>query len=110
MARAPVDRPPEATVNPDQITLVQTSMAELGADDDVVRRFYDRVFELAPETRALFPDDLEGLRANFLATLTELVASLDELPDLALQSRALGARHRGYGVHASHYRVVRTAL
>jgi hemoglobin-like flavoprotein len=97
-------------MNPDQIALVQTSMTALGDGDEVVRRFYERVFELAPETREMFPDDLGELRANFLATLTELVASLGELPDLALQSRALGARHRGYGVQASHYLVVRTAL
>ncbi len=97
-------------MTPEQIELVQSSMQELGAGDDVVRRFYDRVFELAPETRSLFPDDMEELRTGFLATLTELVASLHELPDLALQSRALGARHRGYGVQASHYAVVRAAL
>jgi hemoglobin-like flavoprotein len=97
-------------MTPEQIELVQTSLEELGDGDAVVRRFYDRMFELAPDTRALFPDDLDQLRASFLATLSELVASLDELPDMALQSRALGARHRGYGVQASHYSVVRTAL
>lgn len=97
-------------MTPEQIELVQSSMRQLGDGDVVVRRFYDRVFELEPGTRDLFPDDLDQLRASFLATLTELVASLAELPDMALQSRALGARHRGYGVQASHYAVVRTAL
>jgi hemoglobin-like flavoprotein len=97
-------------MTPEQIELVQSSMRELGDGEAVVRRFYDRVFELAPDTRSMFPDDLEALRANFLATLTDLVASLAELPDMALQSRALGARHRGYGVQAGHYAVVRTAL
>jgi hemoglobin-like flavoprotein len=85
-------------------------MIALGDGDDVVRRFYDRVFQLAPDTRHLFPDDLDELRANFLDTLTELVRSLDDLPGFALQTRSLGARHRGYGVRAEHYRIVRTAL
>jgi len=97
-------------MTPEQIALVQSSMAALGDGDDVVRRFYDRLFELAPDSRDLFPDDLESLRVSFLATLTELVGSLDELPDFALQTRALGARHRGYGVGAAHYQYVRTAL
>jgi len=97
-------------MTPEQIALVRTSMASLDDADDTVRCFYERVFELAPETRDLFPDDLEQLRTSFFATLTELVASLDELPDLALQTRALGARHRGYGARAAHYQVVRVAL
>ncbi len=97
-------------MTPEQIALVRTSMADLGDGDDVIRRFYDRLFALAPETRALFPDDLDTQRSSFLATLTELVASLDELPDFALQTRALGARHRGYGAQAGHFPVVRDAL
>jgi hemoglobin-like flavoprotein len=105
-----LDRRLEPSMTPEQIALVRTSMAALGDGDDVVRRFYDRLFELAPETRSLFPDDLEALRSSFLATLTELVASLDELPDFALQTRALGARHRGYGAQAAHFAVVRDAL
>lgn len=97
-------------MTPEQIALVQTSMAALGDADDVVRRFYDRLFDLAPDTRALFPDELDELRTSFRATLADLVASLDDLPDFALQTRALGARHRGYGVTAVHYRAVRDAL
>ena len=97
-------------MTPEQIALVKSSMAALSGGDDVVRCFYDRLFELAPETRALFPESLDAQRVSFLATLRELVDSLDELPDLALQGRALGARHRGYGVRAAHYRAVRTAL
>lgn len=97
-------------MTPEQIALVQRSMAELGERDDVVRRFYERLFESAPDTRPLFPEDMDGLRTSFLATLSELVQSLDALPDFALQTRALGARHRGYGVSAVHYRAVRSAL
>src|SRR5690242_1837633 len=98
MGPGSLHRPPEPVMTPEQIELVQSSLQELGDGDLVVRRFYDRVFGLAPDTRSLFPDDLDLLRTSFLATLSELDASLDELPDMALQSRALGARHRGYGV------------
>ena len=90
-------------MTPEQIALVRTSMAAVDDRDDLVRAFYDRLFELAPDTRALFPQDMARLRSSFLATLTELVASLDQVPDLALHSMALGARHRGYGVHAAHF-------
>jgi hemoglobin-like flavoprotein len=98
-------------MTPEQIALVQQSLGELrDAGDDVVRAFYDRLFATAPDTRALFPDDMASLRASFLATLTEMIAMLDDLPAFALQARDLGARHRRYGVRAGHYAVVGDAL
>ena len=52
-------------MTPEQITLVQTSFQKVvpiaGTAADL---FYDRLFETAPETRALFPRDMAELRRS----------------------------------------------
>ena len=111
MASAPEPTPWSRRVTPEQISLVQDSVDALAArGDDVVRAFYERLFERAPETRAMFPDDMAELRQNFLVTLTGIVGALGDFDGLAAQTRSLGARHRGYGVTARHYLAVREAL
>jgi hemoglobin-like flavoprotein len=98
-------------MTPEQIALVQTSfesvtpIASKAAD-----LFYDRLFEIAPEVRPLFPADLSGQKVKLIGMLVTAVSSLHQLEAILPAVRDLGSRHRGYGVMAEHYAPVGAAL
>jgi len=98
-------------MTPEQITLVQLSFAGLGPRvPDVTARFYQELFERAPELRPLFPTDMAELQVQFATKLTEIVHSIPRLDMLLSHTRALGARHAAYGVRAADYDTVGGAL
>jgi hemoglobin-like flavoprotein len=77
--------------------------------------FYGRLFEIAPETRELFPYDLgtpsmarQG--AMLMQTLRVAVSHLDNLDAVLPSVQALARRHVGYGVQPAHYDAVGAAL
>lgn len=84
--------------------------------------FYRRLFELKPEYRALFPEDLQGQKGKLLRMLAFIVKALDfpesawretvpESEDLMLVLLALGRRHKDlYKVPRESYDTVGEAL
>ena len=64
-------------MTPQQIELVQSSFKKVvpiaGTAADL---FYDRLFEIAPEVRSLFPQDLSEQKTKLMAMLSNAVASL----------------------------------
>jgi len=79
--------------------------------NQVVERFYERLFAAAPAVEPLFAGtDLKRQQAHLLATLVLLRKSLDDLGPLLPKLRELGARHVAYGAVAAHYPVVGTVL
>ena len=72
--------------------------------------FYHRLFELAPELRELFPDDLSEQKRKLMATLGTAVGKLDDLATLIPSVKSLGARHVAYGAKTEHYEIVGRAL
>ncbi|MGQ0583117.1 MAG: globin family protein [Reyranella sp.] len=98
-------------MTPHQIKLVQTSFAQVAPiAATAADLFYGRLFEIAPEVRAMFPDDLSGQKKKLMAMLGTAVAGLSRLDTLLPAVRALGQRHVGYGVRAEQYVPVGTAL
>ena len=98
-------------MTPQQIDLVQASFKKVvpiaGTAADL---FYDRLFEIAPEVRALFPDDMTEQKKKLMAMLGTAVASLHKLDTILPAVQALGQRHKGYGVTADQYAPVGAAL
>jgi hemoglobin-like flavoprotein len=98
-------------MTPEQITLVQTSFKKVvpiaGTAADL---FYDRLFEIAPPVRSLFPADLTEQKMKLMAMLGTAVTNLHQLETLLPAVKALGERHKGYGVTADHYATVGAAL
>jgi hemoglobin-like flavoprotein len=79
--------------------------------DDLIRRFYDNLFEAAPAVRPLFAHvDMEGQRQALLNMLVVLRESLRDLDDIVPDLEDLGARHVQYGAMAEHYPVVGEVL
>lgn len=95
----------------DQIELVQESFAHvLPADAGAAHTFYDQLFTLAPETRALFHGDIDDQGRKLFLTLAAVVDALDQLEKVVPVARALAIRHVGYGVEERHYSIVGVAL
>ena len=98
-------------MTPEQISLVQSSFERLGPQLPVMAaRFYQELFRRDPALRPLFATDLTEQQARFAVKLTELVRAIPRLDDLLSHTRALGARHAGYGVRAADYQTVGNAL
>jgi len=98
-------------MTPEQITLVQSSFDRLGpVVPELATRFYAELFTRDPGLRPLFTTDLELQKVRFADKLTEIVHSIPRLPELLGHTRALGARHAGYGVHVADYQTVGDAL
>jgi hemoglobin-like flavoprotein len=98
-------------MTPQQVELVQTSFQKVvpiaGTAADL---FYDRLFEIAPETRALFPPDISEQKKKLIAMLATAVTNLHKLDAILPAVKDLGQRHKGYGVTAAHYAPVGAAL
>lgn len=72
--------------------------------------FYTRLFELAPEVRPLFKGDMDLQAKKFSDMLAWVIAHLEHPEELWAELRALGARHRDYGVEIDQYAPVGSAL
>lgn len=73
--------------------------------------FYERLFTLDPELRPLFEKtDMVAQRKMLAEALGMAVRAADDLDAIRPALEALGRRHAGYGVEASHYDTVGAAL
>ena len=98
-------------MTPEQIELIKSSWSKvLPIADTAADLFYDRLFEIAPQARGLFPEDMAGQKKALLAMLGRVVASLNNLSDIVPQVQDLGVRHIGYGAAPTHYAIVGEAL
>jgi hemoglobin-like flavoprotein len=95
----------------EEIVRVRSSFDMVFANaTDMTTIFYDRVFELAPDFRSMFPADMSVLKQDFISKLAVLVGSLDHTTGLLAGADLLGRNHQGYGVKPEHYPVVGEAL
>jgi hemoglobin-like flavoprotein len=78
--------------------------------DQAADLFYDRVFELAPSARSMFPDDLREQKTKLMQMLGTAVTNLHQVDRIVSAIQDMGRRHVGYGVEAAHYDIVGQAL
>src|ERR1700749_1173251 len=98
-------------MTPDQIKLVQQSFAKVAPiSEQAAVLFYDRLFEIAPAVRAMFPNDMTEQRRKLMATLAIVVNGLSNLEMILPAASALATRHVAYGAKPEHYPVVGQAL
>jgi len=98
-------------MTPDQVTLVQQSFAKVAPISEAAAViFYDRLFEVAPSVKPMFPADMKEQRKKLMATLAVVVGGLGNLESVLPAASALAKRHVGYGAKAEHYPVVGGAL
>jgi hemoglobin-like flavoprotein len=98
-------------MTPDQVKLVQQSFAKVvPVSDRAAVLFYDRLFEIAPAVKSMFPADLTEQRKKLMATLAVVVNGLGDLQSVLPAASAPAVRHLSYGARAEHYPVVGAAL
>ena len=84
-------------MTPDQVKLVQDSFAKVvPIADTAAELFYGRLFEIAPQVRAMFPADMSDQRRKLMMTLMTVVNGLGNLDTILPAARALAKRHVGY--------------
>jgi nitric oxide dioxygenase len=98
-------------MTPDQVKLVHDSFSKVAPiSETAALLFYDRLFEIAPQVRAMFPSDMTEQRKKLMAMLAVVVSGLGNLSSILPAASALAKRHVGYGAKAEHYPVVGAAL
>lgn len=98
-------------MTPEQINLVQTSWTKVAPiSDTAADLFYGRLFEIAPEVKPLFPDEMSGQKKKLMQTLGYVVGGLNNLDGIIGAVRELGIRHVGYKVTPEMYGSVGAAL
>jgi NAD(P)H-flavin reductase/hemoglobin-like flavoprotein len=78
--------------------------------EEMGRQFYATLFRIAPETRDLFPVNMEVQRSRLMRALVHVVQMVDQPEDLVPFLEQLGRDHRKFGVLAQHYDAVGQAL
>jgi hemoglobin-like flavoprotein len=100
-----------AGITPAQVELVQSSFQHVLPIADVAGLlFYERIFTMAPEARALFGDDIALQASRTMAAVKTAVDGLDDVDQIAPFLVRLGARHVRYGVQPEHFDLVGGAL
>ena len=98
-------------MKPSQIKLVQESFAKVAPiSDQAAVMLYNRLFEVAPQVKAMFPADMTEQRKKLMATLAVVVNGLGNLESILPAASALATRHVSYGAKPEHYPVVGNAL
>ncbi|WP_298933566.1 globin family protein [uncultured Ramlibacter sp.] len=98
-------------MTPQQITLVQTSFADVKPiASTAAELFYNKLFALDPSLRPLFKGEMAKQGQMLMGMIGAAVGGLRNLETLAPVVRQLGARHVAYGVRTEHYATVGTAL
>ena len=98
-------------MTPDQVKLVQQSFSQVAPiSDQAATIFYDRLFEVAPQVKAMFPPEMTEQKRKLMATLAVVVNGLGDLSSILPAASALAKRHVAYGARPEHYPVVGSAL
>ena len=94
------------------IEAVRASCARLPAGSTrLAERFYENLFAMAPDVRAMFPADLRPQHKRMASALLEVVQHLDSPDDVAGYLQDLGAQHhRDLQVKPEHYPFVGRSL
>ncbi len=100
-----------ASVSPAELALIESAGEVVRSDPDAfARAFYATLFDVAPEVRELFDDDLTTQRGKLVDEVAFFIAAAADLDRFVERARELGRRHVGYGVQRDHYDAVGVAL
>ncbi|WP_198369940.1 globin domain-containing protein [Roseomonas rosulenta] len=95
----------------DEVDIVRGSFWHVSRmGQETAAMFYDRLFEIAPQVRPLFPSDLAEQGTKLMSMLGSIVARLHDHEVLFPMVADLARRHVDYGAQPAHYEAVGTAL
>jgi nitric oxide dioxygenase len=95
----------------DELDLLHHSLRLMEERKEVAAAlFYPRLYELAPETRPMFSDDIIGQTQKTLFAFSAVVAQIQDVDGMGSLAADLARRHVAYGVRAHHYPLVGRAV
>lgn len=98
-------------ITPQQKELVQkTWVMVVPIADTAAELFYGRLFELEPDYKAMFKNDMTEQGKKLMKTINIAVEALDNLEPLIPVLKQMGADHAGFGVKNRDYNVVGASL
>jgi hemoglobin-like flavoprotein len=98
-------------MTPAQVNLIKQSFEKvLPIKKIAADLFYDRLFELDPPLRKLFPEDMTEQKMRLMTALSFVIAGLDRLEEITPALESLGRSHAGYGARKKDYETVGAAL
>ncbi len=78
--------------------------------EQLVNRFYNRLFSDNPGLRPMFPKDMAEQKKMLLGAIALVVSNIDNFDRIEGALETMGARHVSYGAQEAHYPVVRDTL
>lgn len=98
-------------MNQNQIQLVKQSWSYvITRSDEAGELFYSRLFEVAPDLKHLFNQDIKAQARKLMSMVTLIVSKLDKLDTITTDIKSLASRHGRYGAKKEHYAVVGQCL
>jgi hemoglobin-like flavoprotein len=98
-------------MTPESIARIRASFADVARQPRALAgRFYEELFQTAPELRPLFPGDLTSLQGHFEAALALVIRNLEDMAALQESLRDLGVQHVQWRARPRDYLVVRDAI
>ena len=80
-------------MTPKQVALVQDSFAKVALNSEAAAvLFYDRLFDIAPQMKAMFPDDMIEQRRKLMAMLAGVVKGLGNVEQVLPVAGGLAKR------------------
>jgi hemoglobin-like flavoprotein len=99
------------TMTPEQIELVRKSFDGLWpVRRKLAKLFYSRFFELAPESRRLFPDSMEKQNLKLMDALAAMVGALDQREMFQAIISHSARQHAQFGATPSQFAAFGEAL
>lgn|SRR5262245_29482397 len=98
-------------MTPEQIDLVRKSFDEMWpVRRKLAGQFYGRFFELAPDTRRLFPSDMEKQQLKLMDAIAAIVGALDQREMFQSIISHTGRKHAEFGAQPAHFAAFGDAL
>jgi hemoglobin-like flavoprotein len=98
-------------MTPEQRKIVHNSFRKtIQKREDFAEYFYACLFDIAPEMKPLFREDIEEQAHRFIGMVSLAVAGMKDHETVSPEFENLGRRHRGYQIRASHYEPFGRAL
>lgn len=95
----------------EKLLVTQTFYQIMSIAERASAKFYDRLFEIAPESKAMFAtSDMAILKRKFIDMIAMVVYSLDSIEKIIGPIKQMGERHQAYGVSKLDYGKVREAF
>jgi hemoglobin-like flavoprotein len=98
-------------MTPEQTSIVQQTYQQmLPGLEDLGDGFYERLFQIEPGLKALFPEDIHQQGNKFADMIRVIVISLHHIETVMPAIQALGQRHRAYGATSEYFESVKVAF